>query len=277
MKIDQKLEIDKLLQLPVVERPRRIAELVHRIQVDKAQKPYIDHPRRVAENVQHASGFEQLPQQDQHDLIAAAWLHDVVEDSGDQAWPEVTLADLADWGINERVIEIVDLLTRKAEVPDNAYYEKIKANSLARRVKLADITDNANKQRILWVEDAGVSRNATRYVHALEVFELTEDERNHFAYRVDAPAVLGTINDERLLKFGARGDGPGEYRALFCMDGALSQWWFDHQRQGWSPTFRMLDLMIKGDFDFDIIPLALAKRDFPRAFPMVQLEGDPND
>jgi hypothetical protein len=272
MKIDQKLEIEKLLQLPVADRPQRIAELVHRIQVDKAQKPYIDHPRRVAENVQQTSVFETLPAQDQADLIAAAWLHDVVEDSGDEAWPKVTLSDLAGWGINARTIEIVDLLTRKDEVPDDVYYDKIKANPLARLVKIADITDNSNVQRILWVEDAGVSRNPTKYVHALEVFELSKDELNFFKYRIAAPAELGTITDERLLKFGARGDGPGDYRSLFCMDGALGQWRFDIRKGGWEPTDRMFDLMIKGEVDFDIIPIELAKRDFPDAFPMVQAE-----
>ena len=276
MKIDQKLEIEKLLQLPVADRPQRIAELIHRIQVDKAQKPYINHPRRVAENVQQTSVFETLPAQDQADLIAAAWLHDVVEDSGDEAWTKVTLSDLADWGINARTIEIVDLLTRKDEVPDDVYYAKIKANPLARLVKIADITDNSNVQRILWVEDAGVSRNPTKYVHALEVFELTEDEKADFEFRTLEPAERGTITDERLLKFGARGDGPGEYRVLFCMDGAFHQWRFDQRKAGWLPSFRMFELMIKGEVDFDIIPIELAKRDFPEAFPMVQLEGDPD-
>ena len=277
MKIDQKLEIEKLLQLPVVERPRRIAELVHRIQVDKAQKPYIDHPRRVAENVRQGSGFEHLTKKDQADLVAAAWLHDVVEDSGDEAWPKVTLSDLADWGINARIIEIVDLLTRKDEVPDDVYYDKIKVNELARLVKIADITDNSNSQRILWVEDAGVARNATKYAKALKVFELNDDEKADFEFRTLEPAERGTITDERLLKFGAKGDGPGEYRVLFCMDGAFHQWRFDSRKSGWLPSFRMFELMIKGEVDFDIIPIELAKRDFPEAFPMVQLEGDPND
>ena len=277
MNIDQKLEIDKLLQLPVVDRPRRIAELVHRIQVDKAQKPYIDHPRRVAENVQQAIGFEQLAKSDQDDLVAAAWLHDVVEDSGDEAWPKVILSDLADWGINSRTIEIVDLLTRKDEIPDDVYYDKIKANALARLVKIADITDNSNKQRILWVEDAGVPRNGSKYNHALELFDLSKEELAVFNYRIDAPAELGTITDERLLKFGARGDGPGEYRSLYCMDAALGQWRFDNKKFGWVPTDRMFDFMIKGEVDFDIIPIELAKRDFPEAFPMIALEAGPND
>ena len=277
MKIDQKLEIEKLLQLPVVDRPRRIAELVHRIQVDKAGRAYIDHPRRVAENLRHLPGFDHLPSQEQADAVAAAWLHDVIEDSGDEAWPKVTQADLVGWGISKRAAEIAELLTRKDDVTDDLYYDRIKADKLARLVKIADITDNSNKQRVLWVQDAGGERKSDKYTHALEIFELSKDERIAFDYRICQPAEIGTITDERLLKFGARGDGPGEYRALFCMDGALAQWWFDSKARGWVPTDRMFELIIKGEFDFDIIPLHLAKSEFPEAFPMVQLEGEPHD
>ena len=276
MKIDQKIEIEKLLQLPVVERPRRIAELVHRIQVDKANKPYIDHPRRVAENVRQLPGFDELSSQEQADVIAGAWLHDVIEDSGDDAWPKVTQADLVSYGISVRAAEIAELLTRKAEVPDETYYQRIKADPLARMVKIADITDNSNKQRILWVEDAGTPRNATKYVHAFEVFDLSKDERIFFDFRTNEPAEQGTVTDERLLRFGARGDGPGNYRALFCMDGALSQWWFNKSTLLWEPTDRMGELMIKGEFDFDIITLEVAKQDFPQAFPIVQKESESN-
>ena len=277
MKIDQKLEIEKLLLLPVVDRPRRIAELVHRIQFDKAGRAYIDHPRRVAENVQQLPGFDHLPSQEQADAVAAAWLHDVIEDSGDEAWPKVTQADLVGWGVSERAAEIAELLTRKDDVTDDIYYARIKADPVARMVKIADITDNSNKQRVLWVQDAGGKRNPNKYIHAFEVFDLSKDERIFFDFRTNEPAEQGTITDERLLRFGARGDGPGEYRALFCMDGAWSQWWFNKSTLLWEPTYRMGELMIKGESDFDIISLEVAKQDFPRAFPMIQLEGDAND
>lgn len=60
-------------------RPRRrsIIAAAHRGQVDKAGQPYITHPARVAARV---AGDE--------NAVAAAWLHDVVEDTG------LTLADL---------------------------------------------------------------------------------------------------------------------------------------------------------------------------------------
>ena len=157
------------------------------------------------------------------------------------------------------------------------YYKKIKANPLARLVKIADITDNSNKQRVLWVEDAGVARNASKYAHALELFELTEDEAADFTFRIAAPAEFGTITDERLLKFGARGDGPGQYVSLYGMDGALGQWRFDSGKGGWVYTLNMFDYLIKGALNFDIIPIELAKQEFPQAFPMTLIEEDADD
>jgi 5'(3')-deoxyribonucleotidase len=200
MKIDQKLEIEKLLQLPVVDRPRRIAELVHRIQVDKAGRAYIDHPRRVAENVQQFPGFDRLPSQEQSDAVAAAWLHDVIEDSGDEAWPKVTQADLVGWGISERAAEIAELLTRNDDVTDDIYYARIKADPLARLVKIADIVDNCNEQRIAWVVAAGGKRNPARYAHAFEVFELTADEKRFFSARTTKPANYLTLKEGAMTK-----------------------------------------------------------------------------
>lgn len=188
MKVDQKSEIGKLLQLPVVDRPQRIAELVHRIQVDKAGRAYIDHPRRVVENVRHLSGFDRLSSQEQADAVAAAWLHDVIEDSGDEAWPKVSTQELIEWGISERAAEIVELLTRKYEVTNDDYYSHIQSDPLARMVKIADITDNCNEQRVEWVAAAGGKRKPSRYVHALEVFDLSTDERRFFNARIGKPA-----------------------------------------------------------------------------------------
>ena len=47
-----------------------LATIAHRGQVDKAGKPYIDHPRRVAGRLAGGPRY----------TLAAAWLHDVLED-----------------------------------------------------------------------------------------------------------------------------------------------------------------------------------------------------
>ncbi len=49
-----------------------IARAAHAGQTDKAGRPYAEHLRAVAEGVRERGGDE--------DQIAAAWLHDAVED-----------------------------------------------------------------------------------------------------------------------------------------------------------------------------------------------------
>lgn len=87
--------------------------------------PYITHPEAV---VAMLSG-----QPDE--VIATAWLHDVMEDS------EATHADMEAIGIPANVIEAVATLTKGCEsYPD--YLEFVKANQFARVVKIADMLHN---------------------------------------------------------------------------------------------------------------------------------------
>lgn len=74
-----------------------IARLAHKGQTDKAGQPYIEHVKRV---------WWDVPDEDD-EAQAAAWLHDVVEDT------ELSLVDLQTLGFSEAVIDAVDLLTRK--------------------------------------------------------------------------------------------------------------------------------------------------------------------
>lgn len=74
-----------------------IARLAHKGQTDKAGQPYIEHVNRV---------WWDVPDDDD-EAQAAAWLHDVVEDT------ELSLVDLQTLGFSEVVIDAVDLLTRK--------------------------------------------------------------------------------------------------------------------------------------------------------------------
>ncbi len=83
---------------PLVRAALEMAREAHAGQVRNASggRPYIDHPLAVAEHLsQHLSGEE---------VLAAALLHDVVEDS------ELTVADVRD-RCGERVAEIVAALT----------------------------------------------------------------------------------------------------------------------------------------------------------------------
>ena len=108
-----------------IKRAQEIAVVAHEGQKRTDGSPYIKHPARVADAVEAR-------------LKPIAWLHDVVEDT------QVTLENLKSEGFPLYVIEAVDLLTHRKGEPNLSYWGKIKANSDALAVKLADINDNVN-------------------------------------------------------------------------------------------------------------------------------------
>ncbi|WP_217423990.1 hypothetical protein [Agromyces sp. Marseille-P2726] len=110
-----------------------IAFMAHRGQHDRSGAPYIDHPGRIAERFDAATEPVEA---------AAAWLHDVLEDS------PVTPQELFEAGVLPEVLDVVQLLTRTADITVEEYYERIRRDPIARRVKLADIDDNTARWRL---------------------------------------------------------------------------------------------------------------------------------
>jgi (p)ppGpp synthase/HD superfamily hydrolase len=142
--------LDPVFAKDLVTAARTIAALAHRGQVDKTGAPYIDHPRRVAANVGDASATQ-----------AVAWLHDVLEDS------DLEAEDLIAAGIPSGIVEDVQTLTRVPHEPAEAYYERVYASPTARRVKLADIADNTDVDRLALIEDdATIVRLVRKYAKA---------------------------------------------------------------------------------------------------------------
>jgi hypothetical protein len=141
--------------------PAQIARLIaysaHAGQRDKSGEAYISHPRRVA------ARFDPTQEPTLH---AAAWLHDVLEDSA-------TDADaLRSHGIPDDVIHLVELLTRRPGVPTAEYYAAIRRNPLATRVKAADIADNLDPTRTARLDPATRERLARKYTDALRALGL---------------------------------------------------------------------------------------------------------
>jgi (p)ppGpp synthase/HD superfamily hydrolase len=114
---------------PKLEDAIALACTAHRGQVDKNGQPYILHVLRVM-----------MKQNDPVARIIAA-LHDVVEDSA------TTIADLRDAGYSEEICSAVDALTRRETEAYDEMIARVAANSLARRVKLADLEDNMDQSR----------------------------------------------------------------------------------------------------------------------------------
>ncbi len=129
----------------IAEQAEALARAAHRGQVDKAGRPYAEHPARVAARVRGDGARE-----------AAAWLHDVVEDTA------VTLVELAE-RFPAEVVAAVDALTKRAGEPAEVYYERVAADPIARQVKLADLADNSDPARLAQLETSTRERLAAKY------------------------------------------------------------------------------------------------------------------
>ena len=86
---------------------------------------YVTHPERVAKSIA-----------EDEDLKAAAWLHDVLEDTSE------TEASLLAAGIPQHVVDAVRLLTKEVGIEYEDYLASINKNALARAVKIQDMLDN---------------------------------------------------------------------------------------------------------------------------------------
>ena len=158
------------------ERAKDIATRAHEGQVDKAGMPYIDHPRRVAERVAQVDG--------RPEAIAVAWLHDVVEDTG------TTLDDLRAGEFSEEVVAAVDAMTRCPDAGDE-YYQRIATDDLAIVVKLADIWDNTDPDRVARLDEKDRTRLQDKYRHALEVIAGAAPQVDPWTMRLRAVVVNG--------------------------------------------------------------------------------------
>jgi (p)ppGpp synthase/HD superfamily hydrolase len=121
-----------------------LAARAHRDHRDKAGQPYILHPLRVM-----------LRQHNEAAQIVAV-LHDVLEDS------EVTVDDLRRDGYTDEVITALEALTKREDESYDEFIERVAVNSLARRVKLADLEDNMNVHRLTKVSSEDLER-ITKY------------------------------------------------------------------------------------------------------------------
>lgn len=102
----------------------------HGAQVDKGNKPYVGHLLRVAARVA-----------DDPAAITVALLHDILEDT------ETTAQELRTLGFSNETVEAVVLLTKDPTMTYMENIERLKANPLARRVKIADLMDNLDPSR----------------------------------------------------------------------------------------------------------------------------------
>ncbi|MER6160444.1 HD domain-containing protein [Streptomyces sp. NPDC001868] len=146
------------LSLPEVE---TLARAAHATQTDKAGRPYTEHLQAVAHGVKTRGGDP--------DQIAAAWLHDAIEDNA------LTEDWLTEAPLTPRTKAIVLALTKHPDEPPEAYATRILATPGALLVKQSDLAHNANPTRLAALDDPTRTRLTHKYAHMRNLLGLSEE------------------------------------------------------------------------------------------------------
>ena len=136
----------------LLERAIKLAEIYHEGQFDKGGSPYIEHPFRVM------NGVESIEEK----ILAV--LHDVLEDCN------ISREQLIDEGIPEYLVEKLEILCKGKNEKYFDYIDRIKNNSVTINVKLSDLKDNMNLQRLKEVTEKDMKR-LEKYKKAKEILE----------------------------------------------------------------------------------------------------------
>ena len=118
-----------MIYTDVTKKAMLLAYNAHHGQLDKSGIPYIFHPIHLAE------------QMETEEECIVALLHDVVEDTN------VTIEQLERF-FSVSVVEAIKLLTHNESDEYMEYIKKIKDNSIAKKVKLADLNHNSDITRM---------------------------------------------------------------------------------------------------------------------------------
>lgn len=103
---------------------------VHKNRIDKDGIPHIFHLYHLAEQMNNDEG-----------LICVSLLHDVLE------YGDLSIRELINNGFSSAIIEAISLLNPSCEDFYFHYLDKIKNNTLALTVKIADIEHNIDVQK----------------------------------------------------------------------------------------------------------------------------------
>lgn len=133
-----------------------IALREHNGQVNKHDgEPYIAHVHRVAMHVRDR-GLDETHQ-------AVAWLHDVLEDT-------TFTVNLLNTMFNSDIVSAVLALTKQKGQSNEDYYNGLKSNPIAARVKISDIIDNFARNHQI-PDDATRLRMAAKYSLGLDILK----------------------------------------------------------------------------------------------------------
>lgn len=140
-------QIREIQEMTDLEKAKLLVLLVFKDKTDKSGNNYIGHLNRVSEFM------------NDDDSKAAALLHDLVEDTS------FTFEDLKILDFSNSIIEVIRLLTNNL----NSYKDFIERiinsdNLVAKRIKIADLLDNMNINRIIDVKKEDFDRIKNKYI-----------------------------------------------------------------------------------------------------------------
>jgi len=107
-----------------------VAEKALSRKTDQYGRPYIEHTLRVVSKMDT----------EKEKIVAA--LHDVVEDG------DVSLHELRDQGFSREVLDVVGMLTKRADMTYFDYIDDVSCSELATKVKIAEVEDNLDIFRV---------------------------------------------------------------------------------------------------------------------------------
>ena len=142
-----------MIYTPLTKKALKLCFEAHKNQTDKTGLPYVFHPFHLAEQMT-----------DEYTTVTAL-LHDVVEDT------DYTLNDLKEMGYPDEVIQALSLLTHDDGSEYMDYVKRLKNNSIARAVKLADLKHNSDLSRYDTIDNQAIKRTA-KYQQAIEILSL---------------------------------------------------------------------------------------------------------
>ena len=138
-------------------RAYKIACQLHAGQTDKAGRPYIEHLTRVLLRVQMDGGdrFQQI----------AALLHDSIEDE------KTTADELLALGVPSEAVVLVQALTKREEQSYEDYLRGLIGRYRVVTVKMADLDDNSDPERLELLPDLLRMRLEAKYAQAWDTLQ----------------------------------------------------------------------------------------------------------
>ncbi|AGK77149.1 Metal-dependent phosphohydrolase HD region [Streptomyces microflavus DSM 40593] len=138
------------------------ARQAHATQTDKAGRPYTEHLAAVAEGVRVRGGSD--------GQIAAAWLHDAIEDDA------LSVRWLAEAALPQEVKDMVLAVTKRPGEELPAYTARILATPGALLIKEADLAHNADPARLAVLDEPTRTRLTAKYAQVRALLGLAGGE-----------------------------------------------------------------------------------------------------